>query len=137
MNTSKKGYTTRQYAYAKKRLGATQEFKKDTALAVGYSPSVAKNIALTIEKTKGFHNAMYALAGETGNMTMRIYHELAKKDLSQESVTTLLNAITVLAGAWETFTPKQKEESKPNALRAIILREQKVKTAKTVKPATK
>ena len=112
--------TIRQAAYAKHKLGGAAKSKKQLALMSGYSPSVAESVADHIENTVGYHNAVADLAGETGNMVMRIYHTLEKKDLSKESVPVLLEAVRTMASAWETFTPKQSSPT-DNPLRGILL----------------
>lgn len=123
MRRTKTGFTRRQYAYAKRTLGGDKDSKKDLALAVGYSPSVAHSVAQKIENTEGFDNAMALLASESGNLMMKIYHTLNKKDLSKESVPVLLNAVTTMANAWQAFTPKEErtKESGANKLRSIVL----------------
>lgn len=123
MKRRKNGSTLKQYAYAKKLLGAEKQTKKEIALSVGYSPSIAENTKSMIEQTEGFDNAMNALASETGNLVMQIYHTLKNKDLSKESVPVLLDAVTTMANAWERFTPKQTAEKGKgaNKLRGIVL----------------
>lgn len=122
MRRTRNGFTNKQYAYAKKRLGGDNDTKRGTALAVGYAPSVANVATHHIEQTEGFDNAMAMLASESGNLMMQIYHQLKNKDLEKESVSTLLNAVTVVSQAWERFTPKQKDtENTGNKLRSIVL----------------
>ncbi len=126
MKRPKNGHTPRQYAYAMRSLapqGSTT--KKDMALAVGYSEGVATAVSSHIEKTEGYENAMASLASKTGNVALKILHEIQHRDISKENFATLMEAVTTIAGAWERFTPKQSksEDKKPSDLRAIILRE--------------
>ncbi len=134
MRRPKNGYTARQLAYATNKLGAKSPSRRQSALAVGYAPSVADKAVEKIENTEGFHNAMAKLASDNGNLALKIYSELKMRDLSKESVPTLLNAVATLAKAWEVYTPKQKTlDNDKNPLRAIILREEKIINAKVEK----
>ena len=53
---------------------------------------------------------MAALASETGNVALKVLHTLKHKDLACEDTRVLLEAVTVLASAWDLFTPKQSKE---------------------------
>ena len=115
--------TMKQKAYARKIVSGVHKTKKETALAVGYSVSVAESAKNRIEDTPGFNNAMRDLAQETGDVVMHVYHSIKDRDLSKENLQTVLNAVEVLAGAFEKFSPKQKDESslKNNRLKAVLL----------------
>lgn len=123
MKRGRNGYTMRQGAYANNLLGAKGRTKKDIALSVGYSPTVASKTLEKIESTEGFSNAMAKLASENGNLALQIYHTLKHKDLGKESVPVLLDAITTLANAWQVYAPRMKddESKKGNSLRTIVL----------------
>lgn len=120
MRRTKNGYTRKQYAYAQNNLGGKGKTKKEIALMSGYAPSVAHSVVGQIESTEGYANAMHALAGETGNFALKVYHSLNKKDLDKEDFKTLLNSITTLAEAFERFTPKRQEQPAESPLRAIL-----------------
>ena len=123
MRRTKNGYTRKQYAYAQNNLGGKGKTKKEIALMSGYKTSVAESVRDKIENTEGYANAMSALASETGNAALQIYHAFKHKDLSKESIPTLMSALSTIASAWETFTPKQKqsEDAPSNKLRGILL----------------
>lgn len=121
MKRTKNGYTRKQYAYAQNNLSGKGKSKKEIALMSGYSLNAANSVKVKIENTEGYSNAMAALAGETGNFALQVYHALKQKDLSKESVSTLLGAVSTLASAWEKFTPKAKEDEGHNRLKGVIL----------------
>lgn len=137
MKRPRNGYTMKQYNYARHSLN-TEATKKEIALRAGYSPSVATSVSKHIEKTEGYHNAVAKLASDTGNVALKVLHELQARPLEKEKTETLLKAVTVLADAFDKFTPKNKEADPTkagNALRAIILQKAEVKDIK-VKEAT-
>lgn len=128
MKRPKNGYTMRQYAYASHKLAPKKvRTKKEAALLAGYPPSTASTVSSHIEKTEGYANAVAALASETGNVALKVLHTLKYRDLTHESTSTLLEAVTVLASAWDRFTPKPSKDddegagSKGNPLRAIFV----------------
>ena len=132
MKRTKNGYTRKQYAYAQNNLSGNGVSKKDIALRSGYSMNAANSVKTKIEDTEGYANAMSALASETGNLALKVYHTLKHKDLSKESVSTLLGAITTLSHAWEKFTPKVKEEDNSNnRLKGILLQHVEHQTINT------
>lgn len=135
MRRPKNGYTTKQLAYATRRLGGMDKTKQETAIQAGYSPNVATSVMNKIEKTEGYANAMAKLASDNGNLALKIYHEMSHRDLSKESTPVLLSAIKTLAEAWQVYTPKAKEDNpKENPLRAIILQKPDIKKARIVEP---
>lgn len=76
---------------------------------------------------------MAKLASDTGNVALKVLHELQARPLEKEKTETLLKAVTVLADAFDKFTPKNKEADPTkagNALRAIILQKAEVKDVK-------
>ncbi|MES2408759.1 MAG: hypothetical protein V4509_00480 [Patescibacteria group bacterium] len=122
MRRSKLGYTERQGAYAMNKLGGSDKSKTKIALRSGYAPSVAIHATEKIEDTEGYANAMSALASQNGNLALKVYYDLLHRDLSKESVKTLLDALTTLASAWQVYTPKVKDENdNVNKLRSIVL----------------
>lgn len=134
MKRPKNGYTRRQFNYARLSLDGKQT-KKNIALQVGYSNNVAHSVANKIEKTEGYHNAMAKLASDAGNVALKVFHELQARNLKDEKTETLLKAVTVLADAFDKFTPKTKKEDdgkRDNPLRAVILTAPDIKTAKVI-----
>jgi hypothetical protein len=88
--------------------------------------SVAENAKHAIEETSGYNNAMAQLASETGNVVMQVYHVLKSRLKDEEEIKkvefgSLLEAVSVISKAWETFTPKQAIDTKANPLKAIFL----------------
>lgn len=123
MRRTRNGFTRKQYAYAKRVLGGEGQSKKEIALASGYAPSVAYSVMNKIEKTEGFDNAMSALASESGNIMLKVFHEIKHKDISGYELERLLNAVTIMSQAWQVFTPKQGKDTDNGAskLRSIVL----------------
>lgn len=121
----KVGYTTKQFAYAQHSLSGSKRTKKEMALAAGFSPSVATSVKGHIESTEGYSNAMAELAAKTGNVALKVLHELMNRDLSQEDTKTMLYAVSTLSNAFDKFTPKTPVEKPPTdkaeALRAVLL----------------
>lgn len=97
------GATLKQYAYAKKLLNAEGRSKKDIALSVGYSESVAKNVETNIESSEGFQNAVIALSAESNNLVMSVMAEYKARGLKNFSNTDLNGALNAIAKAWEKF----------------------------------
>lgn len=135
MKRPKNGSTTRQMAYAMRSLSPQEATsKREMALAVGYAQSVADKPGQKIESTEGYANAMALLASKSGNVALKVLHELQNRDLGKESVSTLLEAISTIGAAWERFTPqivKDDEKIKRNSLRDIILEDVRVIDAET------
>ena len=138
MKRPKNGYTRKQYAYAQHSLSGKGKTKKEAALLSGFSPSVALKATEKIERTEGYANAMAALASETGNVALKVLHTLKHKNLENEDTRVLLEAVTVLASAWDRFTPKPSKDEETrkdgNMLRAIFVETVKPKDAQTLTP---
>ena len=134
MKRAKNGYTRKQFNYAQMALNGNKT-KQEIALDAGYSPSVAVSVSSHIEKTEGYANAMAKLASDAGNVALKVFHELQGRNLKDEKTETLLKAVTVLADAFDKFTPKTKKEDdnkRDNPLRAIILTAPDIKTVKAI-----
>lgn len=93
--------TKRQLRYAYGLLNEDKS-KYQIALEAGFSPSTAR-IPKMIENKRTFYLAKAQIAGEAGNMAMKVLFELQARDLSKESTTDLLNAINVLSKTWQRF----------------------------------
>lgn len=106
----------KQKAYALNSLTKGVRSKKEAALMSGYSESAANSVAVKIEGTEGYSNAMRDIAAETGNVVLEIYHTIKNKDLSKEDFKTLVNAAGVLAGAFERFNGGSKKEATPEKI---------------------
>ncbi len=101
------GFTPKQYAYAVKKLGGEGRSKKDMALSVGYTPSIAANAYSRIEKTKGYQNAVLALASESGNLAMAVMAEYKSRGLKNFSNKDLNSAMNAITQAWSRFDTKK------------------------------
>lgn len=136
MRRTKTGFTPKQYAYAKNTLGGNGRSKKEIALVSGYSKSVAISVSEHIEKTEGFDNAMSALASESGNIMLAIFHRIKHhKNLDDADLPSLLKIVEVMGQAWERFIPKQKDNDTANKLRSIVLNRIENQTVnQTIKP---
>lgn len=97
------GSTPKQYAYAVKRLNGQGRSKKEIALTVGFSPSVASNAKNKIEKTEGYQNAVIELAAESNNIVLAILAEYKARGFKKFSNKDLNGAINAIGGAWEKF----------------------------------
>ena len=126
MKISKMGSTLQQQAYARRVWGGKQTDKQQTALDVGYSPSVARSCVSKIESRKGFNNAMAKLAAESNNLALSIMHEFKSRGVKDFSNKDLVGALNAIAGAWDRFNkgliekPKVEDNGK-NRLRTIVL----------------
>ncbi len=118
----------KQMNYARGRTNPTKT-KYQVAIEAGFSPSTAR-VPQLIENKIGFSLAMAQLAGEAGNAVMKAYHELNRRDLSQEDTKTILYSIDTLSKAFERFIPKEPKEEKPNRLREVLLDFHSKKAAK-------
>lgn len=125
MKRPKHGATLKQYAYAKKLLNAEGRSKKDIALSVGFSPSVASNVEAKIEKSEGFQNAIIALASESNNLVMGIMAEYKARGFKEFTNKDLAGALSAISKAWERFNregdPDRDKSPTGNKLKSIVL----------------
>ncbi len=133
MKIRKDGSTLRQQAYARRIWGGKDRAKKQIALDVGYSPSIANSCVSKIENHRGFNNAMALLAAESNNLALSIMHEFKARGVEDFSNKDLVGALNAIAGAWDRFNKGLIESKKPedngkNRLRTIVL--QSVSTPK-------
>ena len=123
----KKGASTlKQMAYARRLLGAQGTNKKQIALDVGYSPSVANSIVEHIESKPGFHNAMAKLAEDSNNLALAAMSEFKSRGLKDFSNKDLVSALNAIAQAWSRFNAvtlesKRLKREAPNRLRTIVM----------------
>lgn len=126
MKISKTGASLRQIAYARRVWGGKDQNKKQVALDVGYSPSVANSCVSKIENHKGFNNAMAVLAAESNNLALSIMHEFKSRGVADFSNKDLVGALNAIAGAWDRFNKGLIEQERPqdngkNRLRTIMI----------------
>lgn len=123
----KKGNSTmKQMAYAKRILGGQGESKKQIALNSGYSPYVSNSVSSHIENTKGFNNAMTALAVDSNNLALAAMHEFKSRGFKSFSNKELVGALNAIGNAWTKFNqePKDKEPTAAgNKLRTVVLQQ--------------
>lgn len=121
-----KGSTMKQMAYARGLLGAKGKTKKEIALNVGYSPAVANSVSTHIEDTKGFSNAISALAVDSNNLALAAMAEFKARGFKDFSNKDLIGALNAIGLAWSKFNqqPKERDNSQPNnRLRTVILQQ--------------
>lgn len=122
--------TPRQTAYARRLWGGKDVVnKKQTALDVGYSPSIANSV-IVVEKSKGFQNAMANLAAESNSLALTIMHEFKARGVQDFSNKDLIGALNAIGSAWGRFNTamtKERDMTGPhtklgqNRLRTVIL----------------
>ena len=83
--------------------------KQQALLDAGYSASQAR-VPAQIEASRGFHHAMATLASESGNVAMKLMHEMQARDLSAIPLDQLVSSLDTIARAWDKFVPKQAKE---------------------------
>ena len=130
---SKHGSTPKQVAYARRLWGGGDyESKKQLALDVGYSPSVANTVGQHIEKSRGFQNAMANLASESNSLALTIMHEFKALGVEDFSNKDLIGALNAIGSAWGRFNNalmKERDMDGPgtklggNRLRTVILQQ--------------
>lgn len=103
MKRSRNGSTLKQLAFARKLLNADGPNKKEIALSVGYSPSVAKNVESQIENSEGFQNAVIKLAAESNNLVLAVMAEYKARGLTTFTNKDLNGAMNAIAQGWEKF----------------------------------
>ena len=126
MKIPRKGSSLKQVAYARRAWGAKGSDKKQIALDVGYSPSVANSVVSKIESRPGFNNAMAKLAAESNNLALTIMHEFKARGVKDFSDKDLISALNAISGAWDRFNKGLIESVKPaddgkNRLKTVIL----------------
>lgn len=125
MKRTKGGSTPKQYAYAVKKLNGQGRSKKDMALSVGFSPSVANNVENKIENTEGFQNAVIKLAAESNNLVLAVMAEFKARGLTKFSNKDLVGAMNAISSAWERFEKHrgvgENRTPEGNKLKAVIM----------------
>ena len=103
MKIRENGSTPKQKAYALRVWGAIGSNKRSIALDVGYSRFVASSAKSKIENTKGFQNALHALANESNNMALSVLSEFKARGLKGFSNKDLVGALNAIGSAWSRF----------------------------------
>jgi len=124
------GFTQQQLAYARRTFSAKSgENKTNVALDCGYSPNIARTATVKIERTKGFHNAIAALAKDSHNVALQVMEELKGRGFHDYSNKDLVGALNAISLAWSRFNdPLIKKEAakyrgpdpEKNRLRAVV-----------------
>ena len=114
-----------QKAYAMRVWGAKGKDKRSIALDVGYSRFVAASAKSKIENTKGFNNAILALANDSNNLALAAMAEFKARGLKGFSNKDLVGALNAISGAWSKFNNAEKEPRSQaesgNKLRQIVI----------------
>lgn len=124
MKRPKKGSTTKQYAYAVRRLNGQGDTKKEMALMSGYSQTMAKNPKTKIESTEGYNNAVIELAAKSNNLLLGVMAEFEARGMKNFSNKDLNAALNAISGAWDriekTRAPNKLKTPEGNPLRAVF-----------------
>jgi hypothetical protein len=135
MKRTKNGSTMKQLAYARKLLNADGRNKRDIALSVNYSQSMAENAKIKIEDTDGFKNAVIALAAESNNLVLAVMTEYKARGLKNFSNKDLNGAMNAISQGWERFNkqraPDKIRTPEGNRLRAVIMQQVENQTINT------
>lgn len=140
MRTQKNGSTLKQAAYARRIWGAEGQNKKQIALDVGYTPSVANSCVSKIEDRPGFNNAIAKLATESHNVAIAVLHEFKARGVKDFSDKDLISSLNAISNAWDKFNKGLIQAEKPqdngkNRLRTIVLTRSEVKDVVSNQPS--
>jgi hypothetical protein len=114
--------TMRQEAYARRVFAAQGKSRKEIALDVGYSPSVASNAVSKIESKPGFQTAISKIAHESNEMALKVLSEMKSRPLEEFSNKDLNSTFSVITNAVEKFNPKIEQPMVGSGrLRQVIL----------------
>jgi len=92
----------RKYAYGIMNENKT---KQQIALESGFSLSTSR-VPKSIENKLGFKLAVAEIAGQMGNVAMKLMFELQARDMSLMDDKTLLYSLDVISKTHERFTSK-------------------------------
>jgi hypothetical protein len=134
------GFTLQQMAFARRTFAAKEgETKETVALDCGYNPYAARSTKSKIEQTKGYQNAIAALARDSHNIAVSVMAELQSRGFEEYTNKDLVSALNAISLAWSRFSEpisRSSESSDPskNRLRTIVL--QQIEN-QTIVPSTK
>lgn len=138
MKRPQKGSTTKQYAYATRKLTGGGRSKKEMALLSGFSISTAENAKYKIESTEGYHNAMLEMAVKSNNLVMAAMSEFEARGLGDFSNKDLIGALNAITSAWERIesrrNPAKAKDPGENPLRAAVMQRVENQTINMVAP---
>lgn len=133
MKRPQHGSTTKQYAYAMRRLSGAGRTKEEMARLAGFSPSVAKNAKNKIEKTEGYKNAIAELARGSNNLLLAVINEFEVRGLKGMENKELISALNAITNAWDKIetrrAPDKIKTAEGNPLRAILTKRVETQTA--------
>lgn len=92
----------KKYAYG---LMNEDKTRQQIALEAGFSASTAR-VPKSIENKLGFKLAAAELAGELGNISMKLMFELQARDMSLMDNKTLMYSLDVISKTHERFVSK-------------------------------
>lgn len=142
MKRTANGSTPRQMAYARKLLNGDGRSKKDIAVSVGFSQTVAENAKAKIETSEGFHNAVQLLSFESGELVTSIMAEFKARGFKKHSIEQLNDTLALMTSVWEKFDkrlnpPERNDNSQENGLRKVLLQKVNKQTVVVQSPDSK
>lgn len=102
--TMKKHASIRQIKYARGLMDESKS-KQQIALDAGFSLSTSR-VPKSIENKLGFKLAVAQLAGEAGNVAMKLMYELQARDITKIDNKTLISYLDVMSKNFERFASK-------------------------------
>lgn len=140
MKAKRGGYTIQQYAYAQRTFNGKGVNKKQIALDVGYSPSIAQSVHCKIEKREGFKVAMLELARQSNNLALAALKEFDLRGLDSFSNKDLIAALNAIGSAWSRFNDRDRYDdedggyrsNRNNKLRTVVLQQIEQQTVNTI-----
>lgn len=139
MKRPRGGSTIKQVAYVRKIFNGDGRSKKEIALSVGYSPTVANNALSKIEDTEGFQNAMLKMAQESNNLVLAVFSEYKARGLKDFTNKDLNGAMNAIASAWERIGKQRAGNSnndpEKNPLRKVYMTKVENQTINNITPA--
>jgi len=127
MPRTRKGESTpRQFAYARRLFGGKGKDRKQIALDVGYTPTMANHVKEKIESTVGFNSAMMKLAADSNNVALAALHEFKIRGFDTFSNKDLVGALNAIGNAWSRFNPEARkrgdeDNQSKNRLRTVVM----------------
>lgn len=122
------GSTPRQIRFAQELLGQTKKSKRQIALSVGYSDSMADKSITRIENAEGTQIALGKLYAKAGNLTMKVFSELQSRDLSTFENKEILSAVKIMVDAFDKLQKKDETVIKvQNNLKQVFMNTHEVK----------
>ena len=121
------GSTMKQIRYAQELIDGRKS-RRQIALDVGYSKSVANKAVEKIERSEGTQIALSKLYGKAGNLTMQMFAELQSRNLKTFDNKEILSAVKIMVDAFDKLQKKDETVIKvQNNLKQVFMGTQEVK----------